>query len=64
MVRFEDEVLIPFFETTQPGQWPDAILMEIVGSEHWQNDLLKKLTDCGYEITWEGEENALFTRSN
>ena len=59
---FEDEVLIPFFEASVPSHWPDAILMEIVGSDLWKADLLDTLAKCGYEITWQGEENALFTR--
>ena len=60
---FEDEVLIPFFETSSWDDIPDAILVETDHAELWSADLVGYLKQKGYVPLFEGEDqNTLFIR--
>lgn len=61
---YEDEVLVPFLTAAAEGDLPDAILIEVDGQAKWQSDLFGTLAEKGYRTVWEGENNALFTRSS
>ena len=45
---FEDQALLPFFETTDPALWPKVILMEIAHQARWSVPLVNLLKTAGY----------------
>ena len=45
---FEDQALLPFFETTDPALWPKVILMEVAHQARWAAPLVDLLKRAGY----------------
>lgn len=56
---FEDQALIPFFETAEPSLWPRHILVETIHTSLWRRDLMRYLKDRGYAEAGSTEENRL-----
>lgn len=56
---FEDQALLPFFETAERTLWPHHLLLETVHRRFWQRDLLAVLAGAGYEEVGRTEENVL-----
>lgn len=57
----EDNVLGPFISGCSDENLPDEILLEMVLEDSWNVDLRSTLLKRGYEITFEGDGNALFS---
>lgn len=57
---FEDEVLVPFFETAPRNLWPKYLMVEVVLKHLWGSDLIAKLEMLGYERVFENSGNIHF----
>lgn len=45
---FEDQALLPFFESSDPALWPKVILMEIAHQARWSAPLVDLFKQAGY----------------
>ncbi len=56
---FEDQVLLPFFQSVPRTLWPGAVLIETAHRHIWQSDVIAHMADIGYSTRFETEENLL-----
>lgn len=61
---FEDQALIPFFETAPSSLHPAKILMEVSHAGRWQDDLRAVWTAHGYVISEERGADITLTRQS
>ncbi|MEO0465125.1 MAG: FkbM family methyltransferase [Pseudomonadota bacterium] len=59
---YEDESLVPFFETVNPSLFPRTILMEVTHSHLWKRDLWAVLETHNYQIAEERGADITLTR--
>jgi FkbM family methyltransferase len=59
---FEDQALMPFFDTAPKTAWPHSIVIETLHRAVWRRDCLAELDSLGYEEVDRTEENALLAR--
>lgn len=59
---FEDQALMPFFDTAPPDAWPHSIVIETLHRALWRRDCLAELVSLGYEEVERTDENALLAR--
>ena len=57
----EDHVLGPYLSTAPDSQLPDVILIETAHKQNWATDLTSLIVEKGYQATFEGEGNTLYT---
>ena len=60
---FEDQALLPFFDSVDAAFWPDAILIETMHAHVWKTDLVAELAGRGYAIVATPEHNTFFRRA-
>jgi len=60
---FEDEVLIPYFESSSSEYWPEAILLEHCHRARWQRDCETYLLERGYSVESRGRTDMALIRS-
>ena len=60
---FEDQALMPFFETAPADLWPSYVLLETVHRGFWRYDLESELVRRGYTVIGSTEENLLLGRA-
>lgn len=58
---FEDQALIPFFETASQTLWPRLLILER-SEKDWKQDLLGKLRSCGYGEIMASKRNYVMER--
>ena len=58
---FEDQVLMPFFETSDKHLWPRLILIETAHQSLWKTDLIGWMKSAGYKIIFKTQENLLLS---
>jgi FkbM family methyltransferase len=58
----EDKILSPFFAKAPPGLWPRLLIIED-GRREWREDLLARLTACGYVTALASGGNLVLTYS-
>lgn len=46
------------------GWMPDAMLIETAHADQWDDDLVARILDMGFEVTLEAEQNTLFVRTD
>ncbi|MEM7695074.1 MAG: FkbM family methyltransferase [Pseudomonadota bacterium] len=59
---FEDEALMPFFDTVPRENWPVAVVMETLHRAAWRRDCLLELLEQGYQIKEQTAENVCLRR--
>jgi len=57
---FEDEVILPFLETTPQNLWPRAIVIEHCHRDRWQRDCEAALLSAGYQLVGKDRTNLMF----
>ncbi|MEM9724522.1 MAG: FkbM family methyltransferase [Pseudomonadota bacterium] len=55
---FEDQALLPYFDTTRRELWPREIILETLHRHIWRRDCLAELLERGYEIAKTNDDNA------
>ena len=61
---FEDEVLLPFFETAPETLWPRAIVLEHCHRDRWGRDCEAGLFASGYNLVRKDRTNLMFVRGS
>ncbi|MEM9740699.1 MAG: FkbM family methyltransferase [Pseudomonadota bacterium] len=60
---FEDQALLPFFETAREELWPRIVIMEHCHSGRWSRDVISALIQAGYsELRRDGQNICLERR--
>lgn len=59
---FEDEVIMPFFETAPETLWPRAIVIEHCHRDRWQRDCEQALLGAAYRLVGKDRTNLMFVR--
>ena len=59
---FEDEILLPFFETAPIALWPRAIVLEHCHKDRWRADCVAALIALGYRLERKDRTNTMFVR--
>ena len=60
---YEDRVLMPFFETASPDQYPSMMVLEVSSREDWEADVLDWMLNNGYELISQTRGNAMLKRA-
>jgi len=61
---FEDEVLLPFFETAPKTLWPQAVVLEHCHRDRWERDCEAGLLAFGYNLVRKDRTNLMFVRGS
>lgn len=59
---FEDDALMPFFDSAPPAAWPHTVVIETLHRRAWRRDCLAELAALGYAEADGTDENALLVR--
>ncbi len=59
---YEDRALLPFFRFAPESLWPDAIVIEHVHADDWNEDVVAALCGRGYKIVKKTRANLLMSR--
>lgn len=59
---FEDQALMPFFQTAPSTLWPHYLMLETCHRDKWQADLLDQLEKSGYTVCFENARNRHYQR--
>ncbi len=59
---FEDQALLPYFDTMPPEAWPRYILIEVCHHKYWKRDVVAELRAKGYREVFSNIRNLHFER--
>ncbi len=55
----EDRALLPFFKSAPKSLWPNCIVIEHCGSNHWNEDIIAHLLTNGYKLAFQTRGNSV-----
>ena len=59
---FEDECLMPFYESAPSELWPRVVIIEYCHGHLWKQDVLKKMRNIGYREICQSRSNKVLKR--